>query len=186
MASTDSKVAGLLLFLATVQFSVGLMIAAARYPDYSIADNYISDLGVGSAAIIFNSSIIALGIFIAVAAFFIHRVFSNWALTALLVVAGVGAAGVGVFPENVPTLHTLFAFVAFVFGGLAALVTVAFVRSPLRYLSLVLGVISLAALGLFATGYYLGLGVGGMERMIVLPILGWGMAFGGYLMADES
>ncbi len=186
MSSTDSKVAGLLLFLATLQFSVGLMIAAARYPGYSIANNYISDLGVGAAAMIFNSSIIALGVLIVVAAFFIHRVFSNWILTALLVIAGVGAAGVGVFPEDVPTLHGLFALIAFVFSGIVALATAAFVRSPLRYLSLVMGVISLAALGLFVTGYYLGLGVGGMERMIVLPILGWGMAFGGYLMANES
>jgi hypothetical protein len=40
----------------------------------------------------------------------------------------------------------------------------------------------LGALVFFMAGVDLGLGVGGMERMIVYPILMWGAGFGGYLM----
>src|SRR5947199_267685 len=45
-----------------------------------------------------------------------------------------------------------------------------------------LGVRSLAALGLFISNNFLGLGNGGMERMIVYPVLTWGIGFGGYLL----
>jgi hypothetical protein len=40
------------------------------------------------------------------------------------------------------------------------------------------------ALVLGALGFDLGLGAGGMERMIIYPIIIWGLAFGGYLMAQ--
>jgi hypothetical protein len=47
----------------------------------------------------------------------------------------------------------------------------------------------LGALILFIGKIDLGLGVGGMERMILYPILMWGAGFGGYLIAypaDET
>jgi len=36
---------------------------------------------------------------------------------------------------------------------------------------------------LFTSGNYFGLGIGGMERMIVYPMLVWGLAFAGYLLS---
>jgi hypothetical protein len=47
----------------------------------------------------------------------------------------------------------------------------------------ILGLMALGALGIFASGIDLGLGLGGMERMIVYPILMWGAGFGGHLIA---
>src|SRR2546425_271912 len=70
--------------------------------------------------------------------------------------------------------------------GLTAIFAARIVRPPFRYLSLVLGVLSLVALGLFIANADLGLGPGGMERMIVWPILVWGTAFGGYLFGSSS
>ncbi len=93
--------------------------------------------------------------------------------------------GVGVFTEDFGLLHGIFALVAFIFGGAVAIATAALVRSPLRYISLGLGVLALIALLLFLTDITLGLGVGGMERMIAYPVLGWAMAYGGYLMAVQ-
>jgi hypothetical membrane protein len=37
-----------------------------------------------------------------------------------------------------------------------------------------------------ASGHDLGLGVGGMERMVVYPIVIWLIMLGGYLMATDS
>ena len=54
---------------------------------------------------------------------------------------------------------------------------------PFSAISVILGLITLGALVLFVGKVYLGLGVGGMERMIVYPILVWGAGFGGYLIA---
>jgi len=54
---------------------------------------------------------------------------------------------------------------------------------PLSAISIILGLMALGALGLFWGRIYFGLGAGGMERMILYPILMWGAGFGGYLIA---
>jgi hypothetical protein len=41
----------------------------------------------------------------------------------------------------------------------------------------------LVATVLYGSHVYLGLGAGGMERMVVYPVLLWSIGFGGYLMA---
>jgi len=48
---------------------------------------------------------------------------------------------------------------------------------PFDYVALVLGTVSLVALVLLAIKIYLGLGDGGMERMIAYPIILWIVAF---------
>jgi hypothetical protein len=57
---------------------------------------------------------------------------------------------------------------------------------PFSAISVVLGLMTLAALVLFGMGEYLGLGVGGMERMIAYPAVMWGAGFGGYLIAYQQ
>jgi len=59
-------------------------------------------------------------------------------------------------------------------------------KPPLSYIGVIMGILSFLALALFASRTLLGIGVGGMERMIVLPVIGWALAFGGSLMAPES
>jgi hypothetical protein len=39
---------------------------------------------------------------------------------------------------------------------------------------------------LFVSGVYFGLGHGGMEKMIVYPVLLWYVGFGGHLMATKE
>jgi len=41
-------------------------------------------------------------------------------------------------------------------------------------------------LALFGGEVYLGLGVGGMERMILYPAMLWAIGFGAYLSAEEN
>jgi len=181
------KIAGVYLFVGAAQFVVGMMIAEAVYPGYSISGNYISDLGVGPAAPVFNASVALLGAFVLAAAYFLRRSFlprTVWGTvtTAFFVLAGAGAMGVGIFTEEAGAMHTVVSFVTFLFGALAAIGTFAFVEPPLRYVSPALGIVSLAALALFAAKSYAGLGQGGMERMIAYPILLWGMGLGGHLM----
>ncbi|MEE9163702.1 MAG: DUF998 domain-containing protein [Thermoplasmata archaeon] len=186
MTVDQRKVAGLLIFLAAAQFSVGLMIAAALHPGYSISDNFISDLGVGPAAPVFNGSVILLGLLILAATYFIRNTFQSLATAILLALIGIGAVGLGVFTEDFGLVHTVFSGVAFIFAGVSAIYVARFLRWPLLHLSVILGALVLVALVLFQTGNFLGLGQGGMERMIVLPVLAWGLALGGYLMAGEA
>jgi len=186
MNDTDGKVAGTLLFVGCSQSIVGIMIAEARHPGYSISGNAISDLGVGPAALIFNSSIILLGLMILASSYFIQRAFRRPKFTSLLVFTAIGTTGVGIFPENLGIIHLIVSLIAFLFGGLSAIAAYRLQKPPLSYFSIIAGFITLLALVLFITGQFLGLGFGGMERMIVYPVLLWAIGFGGYLIASSN
>ena len=193
MSYNYRKVAGTLVLVGEAQFVLGMLIAEAIYPGYSISQNYISDLEVGPAASVFNSSVFLLGLMVVGGAYFVHRIFRNRPVTTLLVLSGIGAMGVGIFPEDSPVMHEIVSDVAFIFGGLAPIAACKLQKKPLNYLSIAMGLLSLCALILlsaqysFGLGeqYFLGLGPGGMERMIVYPILLWETAFGGYLIGSS-
>ncbi len=181
MTNKNGKIAGLLAFVSGVICVLGIIVAEALYPGYSTSENYISDLGVGPSALIFNSSLILFGLLIIASAYFVDRAFGLRIFTVLVVMAGVGAIGVGLFPEDVPVLHFVFSVIVFTFGGLSAIASYKLQKAPFSHLSVILGVTSLMAMVLFGSGNSLGLGVGGMERMIAYPELLWVVGFGGYL-----
>lgn len=182
MRLDDRQWAGLFLFLGGVQFSIFLIVAEAVDPPYSVSSNYISDLGVRAGAPFFNASIAVFGIMAVIGAWFAFRAFKDRIFLIVVVFAGVGIIGVGVFTEDFPPLHAIFSFIAFVFAALSAVVAYRILRPPLSYVSVLLGLGSIVALILFVSHEYLKLGVGGMERMIVYPVLTWTLGFGGYLL----
>jgi len=185
--------AGLLVFVAAAQFFVGMLIAEALYPDYSISDNYISDLGATCTdtgcviyqptANIFNASVILLGLLAVIGAYLFWRASHQMVFPILLLITGVGAMGVGLLPETAGVAHSIVSAITFVFGGVSALWSYTIVKSPFRYVSVILGAVGLIALVLYIARVTLGLGVGGMERMIVYPELLWALGLGTYLMA---
>ena len=182
MRLEDRQWAGLFLLAGTTQFAIGMIIAEAVDPSYSVSTNYISDLGVRAGAAVFNTSIILLGITILATSWFLLRAFKDPILMVLVLLAGVGAVGVGVFTEAFGFLHTIVSFITFLFAGLSAILAFRILPPPFSYVSVLLGVGSLAALGLYASKNFLGLGNGGMERMVAYPVLTWGIGFGGYLL----
>jgi hypothetical membrane protein len=186
MTYSNAKVAGALLFVAASQFVLGLVVAEARYPGYSISANYISDLGVGPSAAIFNASVFLMGLLIIIAAYFLQRGFNYKVLTVLLVLTGIGAMGVGVFTEHYGNIHTVVSLIAFLFGGLSTITSYRLLKLPFSVIAWILGLMCLGALILFTGGVYLGLGEGGMERMIVYPLLVWGAGFGGHLIGQTE
>lgn len=186
MELDDTKVAGTLLFLGAVQFLIVLVVAEALYPNYSVSLNYISDLGVGSTALVFNSSVFLLGLLVVAGAYFIREAFKSNFLFIALILTGIGAMMVGLFPETAGVMHTIASLITFLFGGLAAIVSYKVENPPFSYLSVVLGALGLVGLGLFASGNYLSLGVGGMERMIAHPVLLWAVGFGGHLVSHSK
>lgn len=182
----NRKVVGALLFFSSAQFLLILVIAEALYPGYSVSKNYISDLGVGTTAPLFNSSVFVLGVTALAGAYFVHRVFKFKLFSVLVALIGIGAMGVGVFPETIPIPHSISALITFVCGGLSAIVSSKLAERPFSYFCVCLGILSLVALALFTAGTCLGLGVGGMERMVAYPTLMWGIGFGGFLMSHPD
>jgi hypothetical membrane protein len=191
MVYSNGKVAGALIIIGVTQFVLGLFVSEALYAGYSISDNYISDLGVGSSSMIFNSSVFLLGLLLVIGAYFLQRAFDFKILTALIVLTAVGAMGVGIFTEDFGAIHSVVSLIAFLFSGLSAIFSVIcsyvhkfnLVKMPFSVITVILGLITLGALVLFVGKIYLGLGAGGMERMIVYPVLMWAAGFGGYLTA---
>jgi len=186
MICSNLKVAGALFFVAASQFILALIVAEALYPDYSISVNYISDLGVGPSSAVFNFSVFLMGILMLVGVYFLQRAARFRVLTALLILSAIGAMGVGVFTEKSGSAHPVVSAIAFLFGALSAITSYRLVKSPFSSLVIILGLTALTALTLFATGNYLGLGEGGMERMILYPILTWGAGFGAYLIGKNE
>lgn len=199
-----------MLWASSIQFFVAqFVVQSAWTAPFSLARNFISDLGntvcgfypPGSGNFVcspwhavMNASFIVLGLTIVPGALMLRPAFTTrapakWGL-ALVALAGAGYWLVGLFPENVNLLpHKLGAGVQFVGGNLGlAQLGIAMLRSRQRpglatWLG-VSGVAGLTATALFVTGHYLGLGIGGMERVAAYPLpLGLAVA-GAALLAD--
>jgi len=186
------KIAGIVLVIGCLQFLLAVNLAETQFPGYSIAKNTFSDLGgsvpaVEPSAIIFNLSIILLGILFLTAVYLILisggcRLFSS-----CLAISSIGAVGVGLFPEYTGGIHLFFALIVFVFGSLAVLFSYRLgLNIPMVIVSLVMGLISILTLliivlGGITTPLVTYLGLGGTERFIVYPGLFYLIALGGYL-----
>ncbi|MEM0135264.1 MAG: DUF998 domain-containing protein [Thermoplasmatales archaeon] len=175
------NVAGALLFGFSVQFVIMLFVTEALYPNYSISKNYISDLGVGSTGFLFDASISILGLAVITASYFIYRGFDVKVFPILIALTGLGALLVGIFNENFGHIHGYVSDFTFIMGPLTSIYAYRYQTSPLKFISVALGVISYFAIFMFLYGSPV-LGVGGWERMIVYPFLLWGVGYGAFLM----
>jgi hypothetical membrane protein len=207
---SNAAKAGAAIFVGAVQFGIFLIISEAVYSAYgplntsgsgntsgyiySVFANQVSDLGANCrttctavpSAYIINSSVILLGLLILVSAYYLHRAFGYKPATAIIALGGIGAMGVGLFPETTGIWHGIFSLIAFLFTGLTAIVTARFQKPPMFFFSVILGLVTLGALVLYIGSNYLGIGQGGMERMIVYPVLLWAIGFGGHMMAMDD
>jgi len=202
MLYPKGTMAGTLFFIAATQFILCLIIAEALYPGYSVSGNYISDLGVGPSAIVFNSSVFLLGLLLLAGTYFLRHSPNFKTVNMMLFLMAIGAMGVGVFTKDFTLAHGAVSSAAFFFAGLSAITSFKVLPKPLSLISIVLGAITLTALALFSAGiiasgsitsntaydstFYLGLGPGGMERMIIYPALMWLAAFGGHLITKQE
>jgi len=193
------KIAGALLFSAGVLAFLGIITAETFYPGYSTSQDMISDLGateppnsiiIQPSSSIFSASMVICGLLITAASYFVHRAFRKQAVTVPLGLFGIGVLGVGIFNGSYGAVHGIFALLAFVMGGIAAIVSTRVEKAPLSYFSMALGGIALLDLVLY---YILGnaspfaaFGLGGLERWIAYPILLWVVGFGGYLMGHAQ
>jgi hypothetical membrane protein len=190
----EAKIAGAALFAGVVQFALAMFLAEFLYPGYSVSGNAISDLGatcgngvchiIQPTSTIFNLSIILAGILVLISGFYLRRAVRAKAIVAFTLASGAAMAGVGLFPETFGVIHGIVSLITFLSISFAAISAYNVERSPLSYFSILLGIFSLVATVLFIDGAYLGLGEGGMERMIVYPVLLWSIAFSGHLIAE--
>ncbi|HTW55485.1 MAG TPA: DUF998 domain-containing protein [Thermoplasmata archaeon] len=182
------RTGGIALAVASVQFVAAMIVVQSRYPHYSLSANYISDLGGASSpwALVFDASVIFLGAATLVAVLLIASAFDDRPIRSaglgILLAAALGAIGVGVFPETTHVLdgnaHEIATAIAFVGAAVGFLVLSGAMRDGAHWrlsrpYTIVSGLVAGVATILFFFGVYLGLGPGGMERLVVAPILLW-------------
>nr|WP_321351733.1 DUF998 domain-containing protein [uncultured Methanoregula sp.] len=185
MNYSKKALSGILIFLGAAVFLFGITISEILAPGYSLTQA-ISDLGTGSTAYIFNTSIELFGLFILLAVLLLSRGGMDRTFLYLLALAGTGALCTGLFPETTGTSHILAAITVFLFGGLSAIYSAKVFFPPWGWISPVLGIISLAALVFLSGKVYLGLGFGGIERMAAYCLILWALGTGGFLMAGAN
>jgi len=173
-------------------------------PVYSLQNNYISDLGAihcGYYAgrdicspwhLVFGVATVVLGLGLVLGAILAQSAFparrTRTVGLGLLVIAGFGSIGVGLSPEDFNlTVHELSALLAFAGSGIALLVlSLAMLRDTrwdgYRLFTAVCGAVDLVALALFLAKTYVGIGPGGVERLIVAPVLLWAIVVGIHLV----
>jgi hypothetical membrane protein len=179
---------GALLWLLTLQFFVVETVAQLRWPgSYSRVDDVISDLGtaVSPAHTLMNVSFVLQGALIIGGALLLGPALRGRAARVaqvLLVLAGLGALLVGVFPSDggAGTLHAIGAVTHFV-GGNVGLIALAYAVRPrselLGTVLALLGVIGTALTVFFLFGVVEWLGEGGTERgAVYLVMIGLALA----------
>lgn len=181
-------------------FLVQLFVALDWARPYSLSRNTISDLGntvcgrYGNNFVcsplhgLMNASFIVLGLTMIAGSSLIYREFKEGraAITGFtfMALAGLGTILVGAFPENtIGALHEIGASLPFFIGNLGMIILGATLEIPtfVAIYTAVSGVVSLIALFLLVSGHYLGLGIGGMERLTAYPQTIWLIVFGLYM-----
>ncbi len=202
-----------IISMAVVQMAYG----CANYGGcYNILSNPISNLGSSGISngnpshftylsssiawptsplwFIFNLSIATFGLLLVSGVFLAQGLFRkgvwNNAWSILFGAAGIGALGVGLFPEDLLlSLHGIFALMAFVCSG-ASLVSAAMAMRTDRHWSkgwfnytLMSGLLSLAFALILTLPYFKviprwpvfgdSLGFGGIERLVIVPVILW-------------
>ena len=202
---------GAIVWILAIQFFIAqIIVQSAWTTPFSLTTNFISDLGntacgsypVGSSNYVcspwhagMNASFTSLGLIILLGIALTWRAFplgrTRMIGLALLALAGPGEILVGLFPENVNiTPHTIGAAAHFVSGnlGIAVLgIAIAATRrqTPLAIFSIVAGSLGLLATALFVLGRYLGIGIGGMERIAAYPLPLWLIVVGVALLQHD-
>lgn len=185
-------------------FITQVVVASAWSRPFSLMADYISDLGntacgaypAGSQHIVcspwhvaMNISFIVLGITMTLGARFTRDAFPpGWVRNlaiALFTMAGAGVFMVGIYPENTDNArHVMGAGLNFVAGNIAMIVYgLALAQRPSQHrglvaFSVISGTVGMLATVLLISGQFMGLGVGGMERVAAYPMTVWQIVLG--------
>jgi len=190
----DKCTVGALCWLSSAQFFIAqICVALAWTTPFSLLRNFISDLGNTRCGVFssetnlyvcsprhawMNASFIVLGLTILAGGILTHESRRPGVARQLgrvfMVLAGAGGVLVGCFAENENLLlHSLGAVTYFSFANLGLLMLGCSARGSvarIEVLTVVAGLIGIVGSGLFFSGHYLGLGIGGTERLVVYPL----------------
>ena len=142
LRSNTIKIGGLLYVVGIFQFFVLELVAETLYPGYSVASNYISDLGATCVkppstlscvvhqptAAIFDVTVSLMGLMLVAGACFVYYGTRRKAYLVTAAVADLAIFLIGVFPENTGAAHAIVSEFAFLFTGISLVLAWTIVR----------------------------------------------------------
>ncbi|MET7834867.1 DUF998 domain-containing protein [Micromonospora sediminicola] len=196
---TRDRIAATCWLLATALFLTANVVVglAWRHPRFSWAEHNVSDLGNVGCGVwdttrprlvcspwhpVMNAAFVAVGVLLALGVLLARTALGSGraagATRWLTLAAAVGYVLAGARPADVDENgHLLAALLIFLCGNAGMLVAATAARAPLlramRGASVLLGATGTVGVALFWARVDVGIGVGGMERVAVLPLLGW-------------
>jgi hypothetical membrane protein len=195
---------GFYFYILSIQyFVIQIIVASDWLKPYSLSRNTISDLGNTACGIyggryvcsplhpVMDLSFITLGVTMIIGSVILIRSLRNREDLGLklglylLIMSGLGVILVGLFPENtIGFLHSLGASFCFLLGNIGFLIAGLRMRLPktIKIYTVVAGLSSLFAFCLFVSDHYVGLGEGGMERIVAYPQTLWLIIVGCYFI----
>jgi len=185
-----THLAGTLFLSAGIIFTIFNTIAESIYPGFNVGKDALSDLGASgyNTTLLWDGQLFIVSILglLAVTLLLFRSSLSEYLqgtlIRILYLLPVIGSLIVSLVPDNtVLVVHSLGAFLTFVFRAISAIYAFRFTKAPFRYFSLLLGLVSLIAIPFLGDPSILGFG--GVERIVAYPYTIWGIAFGAYLTA---
>jgi hypothetical membrane protein len=130
----ERSLLGALLLVGAAQFILAIAITEALYLGYSAATNFLSDLGAGQIALLFNPSVALLGVCVFIGSLMGRRTLGR-GLAITLAVTRACAVGTGRFPETTGAPYIVFSIAISVFGVVSAIISYRVRRPQLVRLS---------------------------------------------------
>lgn len=205
--SLPGRIGALAWIVAPILFTAMNVVAQIAWKTpYSLRSNNISDLGhrfcryTGSdnpprryvcsplhAA--FDAAMVGTGVLLVLGALTLAAVWRGrfaWTAPILIALGGCGYVLAALWPADVDlNLHVLGAFLLMGCGNIGLLLAAFAARPPLRGFAAVLGAIAITATVLHFGKHYLGLGMGGSERIAVFALPLWTMICGVHLLTRD-
>lgn len=201
-------IAGAICWVLTLEYFVAQAIAQVKWPGYSLSRYDVSALGITTCGpfedpstgesiaacspwhLAMNAGFVALGVLIILGAVLLRQVWPRRRLTTiglvLVALSGLGEIFAGLAPGNVNLLlHSIGALLHWICGSIGLILLGCAVwrtRRLLASLTLLCGVVVLIGFFLYGNQTYLGLGRGGMERVVAYPLTIWLILFGASLL----
>lgn len=164
----NKKIAGLLLNIGGILYILGTVIG----------DKYGNTM-------IYNLSVLLLGIFMVIGAYFIQLTFKFEVFSILLAIAGIGTAALGLVAQD-SMIYFVFAGIGYISFAFSAILSYRFEKSPLGYISIALGLFTLLALVLWVSGLELSPGITITPIIADFPILLWLISFGAHIIGCSN
>jgi hypothetical membrane protein len=171
------------------------MVAEGIQPDYINSIHYVSTLGTGKTALLYNTSTIILGVTVFVSSILIRDFHKSRIFFILFLISGLATIGVGVFPEDSRPMHGIVTPIALIFGALSAMFSYKLHEKPAAYFTVLLGAVSLVT-GLWFIPYlglsvesramFLGFYKGTLERIVIYTNLLWVLILGSQLSKKQK